>query len=124
MIMHKNVISTAPCPSTSPLRVSSSLQQGTILRYTSSNYTIILNGNETLNLHINVTFEPNTPLYLLEWMQNGYIIKTVERARIEISGNGSLTVNEVQPSDAGRYVVSVSSDMGCGSAAFNIEVQC
>ena len=77
-----------------------------------------------MNLHINVTVQPNAPPYLLEWMHNGYIVKEVDNPRIEISSNGSLTVNDVQPSDAGSYVVSVSNDLGCDSAAFSVEIQC
>ena len=125
-IHNASIACTAPCPSASPLRISSSSQQSNLLRYyVSSNYTVILDESETVtNLHINVTVEPNTTLYLLEWMHNGYIVKATEHPRIEISSNGSLTVNEVQPSDAGSYVVAVSSNLGCDSVAFNVEVQC
>ena len=121
-------LNTAPCPSTSPLRVSSSShgQPNSFLRYSSNNYTVILDENETsTNLHITLTVKPNTPLHVLEWTHNGYIVNPAEQhPRIEVSSNGSLTVNDVRPSDAGRYVVFVSSNLGCDSVAFNVKVQC
>ncbi len=61
----------------------------------------------------------------LKWTHNGLEINATRDSRIRIQ-TGGLTVDGVEPADAGYYevIVIISNELGCESTLFTVEVEC
>lgn len=94
-----------------------------IFEHSTKNYTVIFNESYSTTLYINITNSFN-PLQLA-WRHNGDYIG-MRNPRISIQDNGALSINAVEPSDAGNYKITVliSNDMGCQSAQHKVFVEC
>lgn len=96
-----------------------------ILQFPTLNYTVVLNKNTSSILFINVTYVlRNALLHQLRWKQNGHAIDLTVSPRISIQAERGLTINAVEPSDAGCYEVIISSSRGCDSAQFEVSIEC
>ena len=84
------------------------------------NYTIKFNRS----LHLDGLYEPTANFQQLIWTHNGHTIDTMNSNRISIAANGGLTLNEVQPSDAGYYTLTISNGSRCESMHFKVAVEC
>ena len=97
--------------------------QPQILVYHFQNYSITLNGTQS-SLHINLTYEPSASYQQVSWRHNGYAIDSSRNPRIDIATDGGLTINEVEPPDAGNYDVIACNRRGCESARFSVYISC
>ena len=82
------------------------------------NSTVATEGS---TLSIGVTFQPNSSQPHIAWQHDGYALRN---PRADVASNGSLTIEAVEPSDAGYYSLLFSSHLGCGSARFQVFVEC
>lgn len=93
------------------------------LQYSVNRYTSrIQDGtNSVLNIAVSFRHSPQQ----VEWRYNNEVINAAEDSRASVHSEG-LTVNGVQPSDAGNYeVIAVfSNELGCESAQFVVHVEC
>lgn len=72
-----------------------------------------------------MTYAPNNvSLQQLTWRHKGYGLNSKTNPRIVIRGDAGITINAVEPLDAGFYEVIISSDIGCDSAQIEVFVEC
>lgn len=89
------------------------------------NITSIYNESVQSTLHINLTHQPNSlQLQHISWRYNGMDIDLQNSTKYSLRVDGGLNIHEVEPNDAGCYIVVVSTELDCLKLHFKVFIKC
>ncbi len=89
-----------------------------------ANFYLINPVSSDRRLFISVAVNYGRPVGHLSWTHNGSVVSSRTDPRVSILTSGSLTIRNVQFSDAGLYQLMVSNRAGNLSYDFTVRSQC